>query len=142
MTCAGGVMILVDTSVWIDFFQTPESAAAVELECLICGHNRVVLCGIVLQEVLQGIRSDKSYRMVRERLLKFPCLPDTRETWLRAAELYRTLRSKGVTLPSVDVSIAAIAIHHDLTLYTRDRHFEEVSRHSPLQLHSALPNNN
>ena len=135
MRCGGGVMVLVDTSVWIDFFQSPETPTATALAALITDHNRVVLCGIVLQEILQGIRSEKSYKLVRDRLLKFPYVSDDRETWLLAAELYRKLRSEGVTLPSVDVTIAASAIQHDLTLFSRDGHFETVARHTSLRLH-------
>jgi predicted nucleic acid-binding protein len=128
-------MVLVDTSFWIDFFQSPETPTAKALSALITDHNRVVLCGIVVQEILQGIRTEKSYKLVRERLLKFPYVSDDRETWLLAAELYRKLRAKGVTLPSVDVTIAAIAIRHDLTLFSRDGHFETMARHTPLMLH-------
>lgn len=135
LRCGGDVMVLVDTSVWIDFFQSPAATATMELEKLIKDHNRVVLCGIVLQEVLQGIRSDKSYQLVCERLLKLPYVSDDRETWLLGAELYRKLRTKGVTLPSVDVTIAAIAIRNDLVFFSRDRHFETVARHTALRLH-------
>ena len=53
----------------------------------------------------------KSYELVREHLLKFPFLETNRDTWLLAASLYHDLRSKGITLPPVDVTIAAIAIH-------------------------------
>jgi predicted nucleic acid-binding protein len=128
-------MVLVDTSVWIDFFQSPAAPVAMELEKLIKDHNRVVLCGVVLQEVLQGIRSNKSYQLVRDRLLKFPYAPDHRETWLLASELYRHLRLKGITLPPVDVTIAAIAIRNDLVLFSRDNHFETVVQHTALRLY-------
>ena len=50
-------MVLVDTSIWIDFFQAPESHTGSALESLIKDHNSVAICGIVLQEVLQGIRN-------------------------------------------------------------------------------------
>lgn len=53
-------MVLVDTSIWIDFLQAPESVPATALVALIKDHNRVTLCGIVLQEVLQGIRNHRS----------------------------------------------------------------------------------
>ena len=129
-------MVLVDTSIWIDFLQLPDSPAATALSSLIKDHNRVMLCGIVLQEILQGIRSKKSYELVRERLLKFPFVPTNRDTWLLAAELYRALRAKGITLPSTDVTIASIAIQNDLSFFTRDTHFEKVALHSALRLFS------
>jgi predicted nucleic acid-binding protein len=51
-----------------------------------------------------------------------------------AATLYRDLRAKGITMPPVDVSIAAIAIQHNLSLFSRDAHFEEVAKMSGLRL--------
>lgn len=127
-------MVLVDTSIWIDFFQSSDSQAAEALTNLIKGHNRVVLCGIVLQEILQGIRARKSFASTREHLLKFPFIETNRDTWLRAAALYRELRAKGITLPPVDVTIAALAIQHDMPLFTRDAHFSTITRHYPLRL--------
>ena len=127
-------MVLVDTSVWIEFFQNPESQATLTLSALIKRHNRVALCGIVLQEILQGIRVRKSYELTRERLLKFPFVETNRDTWLLAASLYRDLRAKGITLPPVDVTIAAIAIQNDIELYTSDNHFDSVMLNSELRL--------
>ena len=128
-------MILVDTSVWIDFFQTPESDTATTLSSLIRGHNRVGLCGIVLQEILQGIKERKSYELVRERLLKFPFIETNRETWLLAASIYRDLRAKGATLPPVDVTIGALAIQHAMALFTRDEHFRTMAGSAGLRLY-------
>ncbi|MBI5745705.1 MAG: PIN domain-containing protein [Nitrospirae bacterium] len=65
-------MVLVDTSVWIDFFQHPESVYSKKLEDLIKNHNRVILCGIILQEILQGIRDERSYGAAKKRLSLLP----------------------------------------------------------------------
>ncbi|MDD2367085.1 MAG: PIN domain nuclease [Desulfuromonadaceae bacterium] len=128
-------MVLVDTSIWIDFFQAPESHTGLVLVSLIKDHNNVALCGIVLQEVLQGIRNQNSFVLVRERLLKFPFIEANLDTWLLAASLYRALRAKGITIPPVDVTIAAIAIQNDIQLFSRDVHFEEVALVSDLRLY-------
>lgn len=128
-------MVLVDTSVWIDFFQSPESPAATTLTALIKGHNRVVLCGIVLQEILQGIRERKNFELSRERLLKFPYVETNRDTWLLAATLYRKLRTKGFTFPPVDATIAALTMQNGMELMSRDTHFETVALHSTLKLY-------
>ena len=130
-------MVLVDTSIWIDFFQAPESHTGSELVSLIKDHNSVALCGIVLQEILQGIRNQKSFVLARERLLKFPFVEANLDTWLLAASLYRDLRAKGITMPPVDVTIAAIAIQNDMSLFSRDAHFEAVVQVSCLRLHDA-----
>lgn len=109
----------MNTSIWIDFFQTPESHTGSALVSLIKDHNSVALCGIVLQEVLQGIRNQKSFELVRERLLKFPFVEANQDTWLLAASLYRDLRAKGITMPPVDVTIAAIAIQNDMPVFSK-----------------------
>ncbi|MEW6218023.1 MAG: PIN domain nuclease [Thermodesulfobacteriota bacterium] len=129
-------MVLVDTSIWIDFFQAPESDAATLLSSLIKDHNRVILCGIVLQEILQGIRERRSHDLVREHLLRFPFLETDRETWLLAASLYRDLRSHGITVPPLDVTIAALAIQHGTKLLTRDDHFRAIAGHTDLSLYA------
>lgn len=130
-------MVLVDTSIWVDFFQAPESHTGSALVSLIKNHNSVALCGVVLQEVLQGVRNQKSFELVRERLLKFPFVEANMETWLLAASIYRDLRAKGITMPPVDVTIAAIAILNDLPLFSRDAHFEEVAQVSGLRLYGG-----
>ena len=128
-------MVLVDTSIWIDFFQAPESRTATELVSLIKDHNRVVLCGIVLQELLQGIRDKKSFELVRERLRKFPFIETKREDWIVAASLYKELRAKGITLPPADVTIAATALHNNITLFSRDGNFGVLAESYGLKLY-------
>ena len=127
-------MVVVDTSVWIDFFRNPADEDNNGLEELIRDQNRAAICGIILQEILQGIREPKSYELTRQRLLFLPFLDANREVHLLAAALYRDLRKKGVTVPSTDAAIAAVALHHDFPLFTRDEHFKEIARHSKLKL--------
>ena len=128
-------MVVVDTSAWIDFFQHPESPWASRLAELIEGHNRVALCGIVLQEILQGIKDPDSYERTRERLCRFPFVTATKETHILAAGLYRNLRSRGITIPSTDAAIAAIAIANRMEMLTKDQHFANIASHSELKLH-------
>lgn len=127
-------MVLIDTSVWIDFFQASESSHALALESLIRDNNRAMICGIVLQEVLQGIRDEKSYALTKDRLSKLPYLEIEKETYLYASSLYRVLRAKGITVPPVDVTLAGLAVQNNIPLYTRDEHFKAIARHSGLKL--------
>ena len=92
-------MVLVDTTVWIDFFQHPASQNADKLEKLIRGFNQAALCGIILQEILQGIRDSKSFTATKARLQKLPYLDMGKEVYLAAATLYRYLRAIGITVP-------------------------------------------
>ncbi|NTW57942.1 MAG: PIN domain nuclease [Nitrospirae bacterium] len=129
-------MVLVDTSIWIDFLQHTVSSSADRLAGLIRENNRAVLCGIVIQEVLQGIRERGSHAATKGLLIKFPYLDRNREVYIAAASLYRHLRGKGITIPSTDAAIAALALHHRIPLFTRDEHFSVIARHSKLELYS------
>ncbi len=129
-------MVLIDTSIWIDFLQHPASSHADRLEDLIREHNQAVLCGIILQEVLQGIRDNKSHAATKERLTKLPYLDMSKEIHLAAATLYRSLRARGITVPSADTSIAALAILNRIPLYTKDDHFSIIAKHTKLELYS------
>jgi predicted nucleic acid-binding protein len=128
-------MVLVDTSIWIDFFRKPAGGEE-KLGELIRGRNRVAICGIILQEILQGIKFQSSYDAIRQRLLFLPYLEAGRKVHLLAASLYRDLRSNGVTVPSADALISAVAIHHSFPLLSTDRHFAVIAANSPLQLYS------
>lgn len=127
-------MVVVDTSIWIDFFRDPTEEVSGKLEELIRDQNRVAICGIILQEILQGIREQKIYELTRQRLLFLPFLDASREVHLLASSLYRDLRKKGVTVSSTDAAIAAVAIHHGFPVFTHDEHFTEIARHSKLKL--------
>jgi hypothetical protein len=127
-------VVLIDTSVWIDFFQASESSHALALESLIRNNNRAIICGIILQEILQGIRDDRSYSHAKDRLSRLPYLEIDKETYIYASSLYRILRAKGITVPPVDVTIAGLAVQRDIPLYTRDEHFKAIAKHSGLKL--------
>lgn len=128
-------MVIVDTSIWIDFLQDSESIYQERLKNLIGDNNTAVICGIILQEVLQGIKDNKSYEITKQRLSKLPFIDTNKETYLHASALYRTLRSKGITVPSVDTTIAALAIQNKMPLFTKDEHFTIVAKHFKLRLY-------
>ncbi len=129
-------MILVDSSVWIDFLESASSPDQAYLSELIHIPDLIGIPGPVVQEVLQGIRDEATFQRVRERLDHFPVVQANTETYVKAASLYRTLVRHGVTVPSGDVTIAALVLQHACELYTLDRrHFERIRQHSLLRLH-------
>jgi len=124
---------LVDTSVWIDFFTGHHAAHVAALEHLILDDEELALCGIALTEILQGIDDEPEYRRVRRRLRPLVLLPIEENTLVDAANLYRRLRSKGVTLRKTnDCIVAATAIRHRCTPLHDDRAFDAVAAHCPL----------
>lgn len=128
-------MVIVDTSIWIDFFQKSESTHQRKLENLIRDNNRAVICGIILQEILQGIRDHQSYEITKQRLMRLPFINTNKEVYLYASSLFRILRSKGITVPPVDVTIAAIALKNKIPIFTGDEHFKTVAKYSELKLY-------
>ena len=127
--------ILVDTSVWIDFFNGVRSKEDAALVSMIEVDDPVFLCPTILQEVLQGFRSDEDHHSAQEILLSYPiACPDPVRISLKSADLYRSLRRIGVTIrKSNDIRIAAVAIEEGLQLLYRDRNFDLIVAHSDLE---------
>jgi hypothetical protein len=121
-------MILVDTSVWVDFLNAVDLPHSRVLDRLIEDEHDVAITEIILTEVLQGIRDDRAFRMMKAYLLDFPIYgPRGVETYLRAAQIYRDCRKRGRTVrKTVDCIIAAICIQHGLTLLHRDSDFDLI----------------
>lgn len=116
--------VLVDTSVWVDFFRHGENPASLELDRLL-KERQVVLCGIVELELLQGARpSDKA--ALSELLSGLPYLETDRGDFQKAGELLGSLRTRGFQIPATDGLIAALCLRHHLTLLTLDRHFNHI----------------
>ncbi len=128
-------MILVDTSVWIEFFQGTTTPEARYLSQAIEDEEDLCTCGPVLQEVLQGIRTDADHAKTREYLWSLVYLPVGKRTYLDAAAIYRRARKKGETLRKpVDCVIASCAIRQSALLLERDGDFDSIARYSPLRL--------
>ena len=120
-------MLVVDSSVWIDFFNGSGQPAAQLLAHLLSnGEVRLVVPDLVLFEVLRGFRHERDYRQARLLMQTLSVEPvGGAETMLAAAQHYRSLRAQGVTVrSSIDVLVAAFCIENDYALLHRDRDFE------------------
>jgi predicted nucleic acid-binding protein len=131
-------VILVDTSVWIDLFAGRDLPHVQKLEQLIVEGENLALCGIVLTEILQGIVDDSAFHRVRDYLRPLVMLPMPEDVCVRAAEIYRQLRSQGITIRKTnDCLIAAVVLEHDCRLLHHDRDFAPIEKHFPLQVITA-----
>lgn len=127
-------MTLVDTSVWIDFFAGRDLPHVETLVAKIDANDELALCGLVLTEILQGIRSDVAYERTRERLRPLAMLPMDERIFVKGADIYRSLRRRGVTIRRTnDCLIAAVALAYDVTLLHADADFERIGRAFPLR---------
>lgn len=130
-------MIVVDSSVWIDYF-TGKKTPAVEKLDLLLGNELVAIGDLMLVEVLQGFRVDREYRQARKLLLSLTVLNilDT-ATALKSAANFRALRQKGITVrKTIDAIIATYCIENRLALLHSDKDFQPFHEH--LELKSVM----
>ena len=128
-------MVLVDSAPWIDLLSGAESPESLLLERWLRGGTPVATTGVVLQEVLQGARTDRDLNFLRARLGRLAFLRADRETHVEAARLFRKARQRGHAVPAADALIAATALAYGTPLLTTDRkHFRALARLSKLRL--------
>ncbi len=128
-------MILVDTSVWIDFFKGTDTPQQRILHRLIEDDEDICLTGIVLTEILQGIKTDTDFERIKELLIGFPLYEPALDAYLDSAGIYRTCRKAGRTIRStIDCLIAAICIRNSLSILHRDRDYGSISRVTSLKV--------
>lgn len=128
-------MILVDSSVWIDFFRgddTPE----VDLLDRLLSTERLAVGDLILTEVLQGFRDDKAFDQARRALAAFEFVAlGGLEVAMLAATCYRRLQALGVTVrKTIDTIIACKCIHAGYTLLHADRDFDPFATHFGLKV--------
>jgi len=130
---------IFDTSVWIDFLRNKRNPASELLAAYIERNDPVLLVPTILQEILQGIREDAQYNHIKDILSYFTVLQASSiEAAIGAADLYRMLRKKGLTIrKSNDCLIAWYAITFSTTLVHADNDFDIIRAHSKLRTRKA-----
>jgi predicted nucleic acid-binding protein len=130
-------VIVVDTTVWIDFFNGAGTPEDHHLQQLITAGGSLALTDLIFCEILQGIRQDAVLERTRRLLLWYPILRMRRlTTFEHAARLYRTCRKQGLTVrKTIDCLIAALCIEEDVELFHKDADFEAIARVAPLRIY-------
>lgn len=130
-------MILVDTSVWIDYFNGIKNRQTESLDRML--FERTVLIGdIILTEILQGFDSDKEFRLAKQALDPLDCVHfGGKSLAIKAASNFRFLRSKGVTIrKTVDMLIGSWCIEHEVELLHNDKDFDQIATLLPLKIYN------
>jgi predicted nucleic acid-binding protein len=127
-------MTFADSSVLIDYFNGNENWQVEKLDEML-GKEIVVIGDYILAEVLQGFRDDKNYDTARNVLNSFPCFNICgEEIAINAANNYRTLRKKGVTVrKTIDIIIGTFCIENDLELLHNDKDFFPLEKYLGLK---------
>lgn len=131
--------MLVDTSVWIDFFNGHESKHAQRLARAIEETEPIFIPGVVLTEILLGLNREAEAKRIASLLDAFEAVPEpARADYIEAARIYRLCRGKGFTIRStIDCLIARLCLRDRLPLLTKDGDFKAIAGCVPLQLVDA-----
>lgn len=123
-------MIVVDTSVWIDFLNG-RSTPPVRRLCELLGSEEIALGDLMLCEILQGLDGERSAAEVLSLLRRFEIVPMAGETIaVTAARNFRRLRRRGITIrKTIDLLIGTWCIEHRRPLLHNDRDFRPMARH-------------
>jgi predicted nucleic acid-binding protein len=134
-------VIVVDTSVWIDYFAGKDTRGSIDLKNAIGNAEDLCICGVIITEVLQGIRDDSDFGTVCRILEELLYLSQEKSTHLLAATIYRSLRKHGKTIRKpIDCIIAAVCIEHSALLLHNDRDFDNIAGYFPLQRYGTAKN--
>ncbi|MGH8218903.1 MAG: type II toxin-antitoxin system VapC family toxin [Steroidobacteraceae bacterium] len=129
-------MVLIDTSVWVDFFNGVSRAETDELDRLL-GTGRILMGDLILAEILQGFARDADYRRARSLLLELPYADLAgREIAIGASNNNRRLRRLGFTVrKTIDVIIGTFCMANDHELLHSDRDFDCMELSLGLRIH-------
>ena len=127
-------MILVDSSVWIDYFRSADTPQVALLDGLL-GRSRLAVGDLIAAEVLQGVRDEREFKLVKETLDAFDHVDLVGyELAIKASMNYRALRVLGITIrKTIDTLIATRCIENRLTLLHSDRDFLPFAQHLGLK---------
>ena len=128
-------MILVDSTVWIDYFRSADTPQVALLDSYF-GSSRVAVGDLIAAEVLQGVRDEREFKLVKKTLDAFEHVDLVGyDLAVRASENYRLLRDRGVTIrKTIDTLIATYCIENGMTLLHADRDFVPFVRHLGLRV--------
>ncbi len=118
--------IIVDTSVWIEYFKNQPGVAGSIDKGLLSG--TIYMVGPVVSEILQSAKTENDYQALNANIGGVPFIETVFADWQLAGQLSYSLRRKGVTLPITDCLIAAISINKEAYIYTLDQHFKQIPK--------------
>jgi predicted nucleic acid-binding protein len=127
--------VLIDTSVWIEFFKKKEPYYNIVLNLL--SENKVCCAGIILAELMQGAKTEKELQVIKEFISVFEFLQETSAVWEKSGSLSFMLRQKGKTSGLSDCHIAVLAAENSVAIFTLDKHFEAINDNFEISLYSC-----
>lgn len=125
--------ILIDTSVWIEYFRKSGSEVSSKLKNILV-EERAAITGIITLELQRGAAGETELKFLDRFLTAIHYVFTKEESYKNAGVMGYNLSKKGINIGTVDLLIARTAIENNIPLYTLDRHFKEIAVHFPLLL--------
>ena len=118
-------MIVIDSSIWIDFFNGDKKTKEVEiLNDLLNNDIKIAVTSAVMLEVIAPERNEQKYQRINKQLDKLDLIKVDHDTIMLAIEIYRACQDVGQTMKYLDCMIAASCIQYDLEIFSSDKHFD------------------
>ncbi len=127
---------VIDTSIWVNYYNSVMDERS-EIVNKLIDDDDIVILPVILQETLQGIKVDKIFALTKELLLSYHYISiDSVYSAIMAADLYRFLRKKGITINKPnDCLIAAICIDNNIQIFHNDKDFDNIAKHTSLKIY-------
>ena len=125
-------LVLIDTSIWIDYFRGKEEVCKKVNELIDSGE--ICSLGLVMAELIQGAKTEKEIRVIKDMAAVFPRLMETANSWENTGMLSFRLKKAGRHVGLADCYIATIAKENNAIVYTLDEHFKEMQNYIDIVL--------
>lgn len=120
-----GERVLIDTSIWIDYFQNKSFALSNKVDDILSGAV-IYIPKIIVAELIQGAKSQEEISIVEDFVDTFNIIDQKEDTWVEAGRLSYRLKKKGKNINLTDCYIAIIAKEHECYIFTLDKHFKYI----------------
>ena len=117
--------VLIDTSIWVEYFRDRNHKLVAAVKDLIMNQH-ALLCGVVLSELLAGVKVKKDREALKQTLDALEYTEASRSTWISAGEMSSRLRRQGIGVPLTDLLLAALALENGSDIFTLGNHFDRI----------------
>ena len=122
-----GEKILLDTSVWIEYFKDKSSGLSKRVDDILSRHE-VYVPKVVIAELIQGSKSEREVSIIEDFVDAFNIIDQREDTWIKAGKLSFNLKKKGKNVNLADCYIAVIAQEHGCHILSLDVHFKDIQK--------------
>jgi predicted nucleic acid-binding protein len=128
--------VLVDTSIWSKALRRSAGQNPIERQTLadLIASQRALIMGPIRQEILSGIKEERQFEELKDRLIPFPDVPLLTEDFVTAAKFFNLCRAKGIQGSNTDFLICAVAVNNRLSIFTADEDFAHFQKVLPISL--------